>query len=85
MSLSVYGRGPSANSLRIIMAADRLVWFAKRSRTAQRRGRGRTDRKRLESAVLITFVWLLQLSIVYRLFFLAKPIFQKLHEPLKVP
>ena len=32
MSLSIYGCGPSANSFRIIMAADRLVWLARPSR-----------------------------------------------------
>ena len=32
MSLSVYARGQSANSFRIIMAADRLVWLARPSR-----------------------------------------------------
>ena len=32
MSLSIYGRGQSANSFRIIMAADRLVWLARPSR-----------------------------------------------------
>ena len=31
MSLSIYGRGQSANSFRIIMAADRLVWLARPS------------------------------------------------------
>ena len=32
MSLSIYGCGPSANSFRIIMDADRLVWLARPSR-----------------------------------------------------
>ena len=31
MSLSVYEQGQSANSFRIIMAADRLVWLARPS------------------------------------------------------
>ena len=66
MSLSVYGRGLSANSFHIIMVADRLVWLA---RPSQRRGRGQTVCKRLESAVVIAFVWLLWSLIVYRLLF----------------
>ena len=32
MSLSVYGRGLSANSLNIIMATNRLIWLARPSR-----------------------------------------------------
>ena len=43
MSLSVYGRKPSANSFRIIMAADRLVWLARLSRKHPEARKG-TDR-----------------------------------------
>ena len=63
-------RAVRKQTLRIIMAADRLVWLARPSRKCPERGRERTVRKRLESAVLIAFAWLLQSSIVYRRFFL---------------
>ena len=43
MSLSVYGREPSANSFCIIMAADRLVWLARPSRKRPEARKG-TDR-----------------------------------------
>ena len=43
MSLSVYGRGLSANSLNIIMATDRLIWLARPSRKRPEARKG-TDR-----------------------------------------
>ena len=61
MSLSVYGRGQSANSFRIIMAADRLVWLARPSRKLPeaRKWRDRlqkTRKRRFNSSCVVVAV-----------------------------
>ena len=61
MSLSVYERGQSANSLRIIMAADCLVWLARPSRKLPearkwRDRRQKTRKRRFNSFCVVVAV-----------------------------
>ena len=68
MSLFVYGCGPSANSFRLIMAADRLVWLARPFHKRPEARKGMDHLQRLESVVLMASTWLLQLVSIYSLF-----------------
>ena len=79
MPLSVYGRAVSANSLRIIMAAGRLVWLARPSR---KRPEVRKGRDRLQNNRKCRFnSFCVVVAVVDRMqaVFLAKPILQELH------
>ena len=70
MSLSVYKRGLSANSSRIIMAADRLVWLARPSCKCPEAQKGTDCLQKSRKCRCNNFEWLLQSSIVHRLVFL---------------
>ena len=81
MSLSIYGRGPSAKSFRIIMAADHLVWLARLSRKRPETRRGTDRPQKARKCRFNSFCVVVAVVDRIRAVFFAKPIFQELHKP----